>query len=132
MQDHDIQTTLVPAGGSAITEFKLDVPSNYIIVDHSIFRTFNKGSLGMLKVEGEENKNIYSGQQDDRVYLPEGGAVQEMPTTAKEPEKAMTKEEKIAMGKSLYASTCQACHQADGALPGDHRAGRRPDRLGGW
>jgi|JI10StandDraft_1071094.scaffolds.fasta_scaffold34067_6 nitrite reductase (NO-forming) len=118
-QDHDIQTTLVPAGGSAITEFKVDVPSNYIIVDHSIFRTFNKGSLGMLKVEGEENKAIYSGQQDDRVYQAEGGAVQTMPEGEKVADKPMSKEEKIAMGKSLYASTCQACHQADGkGIPG--------------
>ena len=118
-QDHNVQTTLVPAGGSAITEFKVDVPSNYILVDHSIFRTFNKGSLGMLKVEGEENKSIYSGQQDDRVYQAEGGAVQTMPEGAKVAEKPMTKDEKIAMGKSLYASTCQACHQADGkGIPG--------------
>ena len=118
-QDHDIQTTLVPAGGSAITEFKVDVPSNYIIVDHSIFRTFNKGSLGMLKVEGEENKAIYSGQQDDRVYQAEGGTVQTMPEGEKVADKPMTKDEKIAMGKSLYASTCQACHQADGkGIPG--------------
>lgn len=113
-QDHNIQTTLVPAGGAAITEFKVDVPSNYILVDHSIFRAFNKGALGMLAVEGEENKAIYSGQQDDRIYLPEGGAIQEMPEASKEPEKPMTKDEKIAMGKSIYTSTCQACHQADG------------------
>jgi nitrite reductase (NO-forming) len=118
-QDHDIQTTLVPAGGSAITEFKVDVPSNYILVDHSIFRTFNKGSLGMLKVDGPENKSIYSGQQDDRVYQAEGGAVQTMPEGEKVADKPMTKEEKIAMGKNLYASTCQACHQADGkGIPG--------------
>lgn len=118
-QDHNVQTTLVPAGGSAITEFKVDVPSNYILVDHSIFRTFNKGSLGMLKVEGEENKAIYSGQQDDRVYQAEGGAVQTMPEGEKVADKPMSKEEKIAMGKSLYASTCQACHQADGkGIPG--------------
>lgn len=118
-QDHNVQTTLVPAGGSAITEFKVDVPSNYILVDHSIFRTFNKGSLGMLKVEGEENKSIYSGQQDDRVYQAEGGAVQTMPDGEKVAEKPMTKDEKIAMGKGIYASTCQACHQADGkGIPG--------------
>ncbi len=113
-QDHNIQTTLVPAGGAAITEFKVDVPSKYILVDHSIFRAFNKGALAMLTVEGEENKAIYSGQQDDRIYLPEGGAIQEMPDEPAEPVKPMSKEEKITAGKSIYASTCQACHQADG------------------
>ncbi|MBL7692011.1 MAG: nitrite reductase, copper-containing [Flavipsychrobacter sp.] len=111
--NHDIQTTLVPAGGSSITEFKCDVPATLILVDHSIFRTFNKGSLGMLKVEGPENKTIYSGQQDDRIYQPEGGAVQNMPDVAVAATKPLTKEEKIAQGKALYTSTCQPCHQAD-------------------
>ncbi len=111
--NHDIQTTLVPAGGSSITEFKCDVPATLILVDHSIFRTFNKGSLGMLKVEGPEKKNIYSGQQDDRIYQPEGGAAQHMPDVEVAATKPLTKEEKIAQGKSLYTSICQACHQAD-------------------
>ncbi len=67
----NVQTTIVPAGGSAIVEFKVEVPGTYILVDHSIFRTFNKGSLGMLKVEGAENKAIYSGKEIDSVYLAE-------------------------------------------------------------
>ena len=52
----NVQTTLIPAGGSAIVEFKVDVPGTYILVDHSITRTFNKGALGQLKVTGEDNK----------------------------------------------------------------------------
>lgn len=117
--NHDIQTTLVPAGGSSITEFKCDVPATLILVDHSIFRTFNKGSLGMLKVEGSENKAIYSGQQDDRIYQPEGGAVQNMPDVQVAATKPLTKEEKLAQGKALYSSTCQPCHQADAnGIPG--------------
>ena len=51
---HDVQTTLVPAGGSAIVEFKLDTSGTYILVDHSILRAFNKGALGMLKAAGEQ------------------------------------------------------------------------------
>ncbi|NUM42591.1 MAG: nitrite reductase, copper-containing, partial [Leptospiraceae bacterium] len=58
----NVQTTLIPAGGSAIVDFKVDVPGNYVLVDHSIFRAFNKGSLGILKVEGPENKTIFSGK----------------------------------------------------------------------
>jgi nitrite reductase (NO-forming) len=42
---------------AAIVDFRVDVPGTFIIVDHSIFRTFNKGSLGMLKVTGEEDTN---------------------------------------------------------------------------
>lgn len=112
--DHNIQTTLVPAGGSAMTEFTLDVPGDFILVDHSIFRTFNKGSLGILKAEGVPNKTLYSGQQDDRIYQPEGGVVQSMPEVPAAEAKAMTKEEKLTQGKNIYVSNCQACHQADG------------------
>jgi nitrite reductase (NO-forming) len=119
--NHDVQTTLVPAGGSAIVEFKVEVPGTLILVDHSIFRTFNKGSLGMLKVSGEENKVIYSGKQSEEVYLPEGGTLQSMPEEAnvKAHPKAVTLEERIAEGKSIYAKTCFACHQANGEGLGD-------------
>ena len=104
--NHNVQTTLVPPGGSAITEFKLDVPGNFILVDHAIFRAFNKGALGILQVDGPENKTIYSGQQDDRIYQPEGGAVQTMPSVDAEAAKPLTKAEKLEIGKALYASTC--------------------------
>lgn len=67
----NVQTTLIPAGGSAMVEFKVDVPGNFTLVDHSIFRAFHKGTLGTLKVEGQERPEIYSGQQHDIEY-PEG------------------------------------------------------------
>lgn len=111
----NVQTTVVPPGGSAIVEFKVDVPSTLILVDHAIFRTFNKGALGMLKVEGEANPMIYTGKQVDNVYLPEGGALQKMPE-GKAPEKVLAKnlEERIAAGKMVFNQNCAACHQADG------------------
>ncbi|MFN8321743.1 MAG: copper-containing nitrite reductase [Chitinophagales bacterium] len=113
--NHQVQTTVVPSGGSAITEFRVDVPGSYILVDHSIFRTFNKGSLGILKVDGEENKDIYSGKQNDLVYQPEGGGSQSMPDEATPVEsKAKNKDERIAAGKTVYSANCQPCHQADG------------------
>ncbi len=116
----NVQTTLVPAGGSAIVTFKVDVPGNYILVDHSIFRAFNKGALGMLKAEGDEDLAIYSGKTDDRVYLMEGGTVQEMPG-GDEVQLTVAKDiaQRIEMGKNVYASNCQACHQANGqGMPG--------------
>ncbi len=51
-----MQTTLIPAGGAAIVEFHTEVPGSYVLVDHSIFRAFNKGALAILKVDGPENK----------------------------------------------------------------------------
>lgn len=57
--NNNVQTTLIPAGGSAIVEFKVEVPGEYILVDHSIFRAFNKGAIGKLKVTGDDNEKVY-------------------------------------------------------------------------
>ncbi len=56
---HNIQTTMIPAGGSAIVEFKVDVPGEYVLVDHSLSRAFNKGCIGKLKVTGEPNPKVF-------------------------------------------------------------------------
>ncbi len=117
----NVQTTLVPAGGSAIVEFKLEVPGTYVLVDHSIFRAFNKGALGMLKVDGKERTDIYTGKEVDSVYL-EGkaqvrGAVAAATTSAAHG--ALSIAEQIKAGEVLYAGTCSVCHQTSGAgLPG--------------
>lgn len=110
----NVQTTLVPAGGSTIVEFKVDVPGTLILVDHSIFRTFNKGSLGMLKVEGAEDLQIYSGKTSDEVYLPEGGTIQDMSGAAPTQVLAKNKAERMEHGKRVYEGTCMACHQSNG------------------
>ena len=111
----NVQTTLIPSGGAAIVDFKVDVPGSLVIVDHSIFRTFNKGSLGILKVTGDENKNVYSGNQSDNVYFPEGGTIQTMPgNKSASPAKAVSLADRIADGKSIYSTTCFACHQPAG------------------
>jgi nitrite reductase (NO-forming) len=110
----DLQTTLIPAGGAAIIEFKCEVPGTFILVDHSIFRAFNKGALGMLKVAGSEDKAIYSGKMLDEVYQAEGGAIQTLDTTAPEIAPARTKEERMVRGRRVYSSICAACHQAQG------------------
>ncbi|MBM3932986.1 MAG: nitrite reductase, copper-containing [SAR202 cluster bacterium] len=54
----NIQTTLVPAGGATGVEFTLEVPGNYILVDHSIFR-IHKGAIAVIAVEGEDNPEVY-------------------------------------------------------------------------
>lgn len=70
----NIQTTIVPAGGAAIVDFKVDIPGSYTLVDHSIFRAFNKGALGQLKVEGEENPAIMTKKLSDTAYQPTDSA----------------------------------------------------------
>jgi nitrite reductase (NO-forming) len=54
----NVQTTLVPAGGAAMVEFKVDVPGTYILVDHSLAR-LEKGGAGYLEVEGLEAPAIF-------------------------------------------------------------------------
>mgnify|MGYP000851161823 FL=1 len=111
----NVQTTLVPAGGSTMVDFVADSPGTLILVDHSIFRTFNKGSLGMLKIPGEHNPSIYTGKTVDSVYLPEGGAIQKMPDdkmAVAAPVKTL--EERMEAGKIVYNQNCAACHQPAG------------------
>lgn len=107
VNQNQVQTTLIPAGGSSIVEFKVDVPGNYVIVDHSIFRTFNKGSLGILKVSGEENKVIYSGKLN-----PDNSST---PSSEEgDSKKELTLEKQMEEGKKVYANVCIACHQSEG------------------
>ena len=119
--NENVQTTLVPAGGSAILDFKLETSGTYILVDHSIFRAFNKGAIGMLKVDGPENLAIYTGKQEEGVYLPEGSDIHVLPTDGESTGVggAMSYEETLAAGERIYASNCAACHQTEGqGIPG--------------
>lgn len=122
---HNVQSTLIPAGGSAIVEFRVDVPGTFILVDHSIFRAFNKGALGMLKVSGAEDKAIYSGKEVDAVYLGSSGdsttseakklrleydtAVKKDPTLQK-----LSKDILLIEGQKVYNNNCLMCHGQNG------------------
>ena len=72
--NENVQSTVIPAGGAAMIEFKVDIPGSYTLVDHSIFRAFNKGALGQLKVEGDENPEIMTKKLSDTAYQPTGAA----------------------------------------------------------
>jgi nitrite reductase (NO-forming) len=128
IRQENVQTTLIPSGGSAIVEFKVEVPGTYILVDHSILRTFNKGALAMLKVDGPENKLVYSGKEVDETYLGEQApagyaAAQRIATLEKKVEETikqtpaiatMTKEIQVEKGKLVFMQTCAVCHQTQG------------------
>jgi nitrite reductase (NO-forming) len=57
--NHNVQTTLIPAGGAAIVEFRAEVPSTILLVDHAISRVFNKGAVAAIKVTGKDNVLVY-------------------------------------------------------------------------
>ncbi len=56
----DVQTTLVPPGGATMVEFSLEVPGNYILVDHALSR-LQRGLAGYLIVEGPDAPEIFLG-----------------------------------------------------------------------
>ena len=72
--NENVQSTLIPAGGAAMIEFKVDIPGSYTIVDHSLFRAFNKGALGQLVVEGEDHPEIMTKKLSDEAYKGTGAA----------------------------------------------------------
>ena len=118
----NVQTTLIPAGGAAIAKFRTHVPGSYVMVDHSIFRAFNKGALAILKVDGPADKTIYSGKELDSVYLGDRAAANLNAVTHATSAQAagtLTLEDQVKAGEALFAGTCSVCHQANGAgLPG--------------
>jgi nitrite reductase (NO-forming) len=130
---HNVQTTLIPAGGSTIVEFKVDVPGTFILVDHSLFRAFNKGALGMLKVFGPPDLLTYSGKEVDAIYLgsaAEGGSDAEKKVAELKAQMVseikgnpkiagLTKEIQVEKGNAVYMQTCFVCHQPGGlGVPG--------------
>jgi nitrite reductase (NO-forming) len=54
----DVQTVTVPPGGAAVTEFKVEVPGKFILVDHALSR-MEKGLKGILQVSGEQRAEIF-------------------------------------------------------------------------
>ncbi len=60
---HSVQTTLVPAGGATVVEFDAEVPGDYTLVDHAIFR-IEQGAVGYLHVEGPPRRDIFCSDKD--------------------------------------------------------------------
>jgi nitrite reductase (NO-forming) len=60
INQRNVQTTLIPSGGATIVEFRAEKAGDLVLVDHSIFRAFNKGALGMLKITGPDNPELYA------------------------------------------------------------------------
>lgn len=125
---HNVQTTSIPPGGAAIVELQVQVPGTYVLVDHALFRAFNKGALGMLKVDGPADTLVYSGKEVDAVYLgkaADAGSEAEKKVAALKAQVAeeissnpkiagLTKEIQVQKGKAVYMQTCFVCHQPDG------------------
>lgn len=55
---YDVQTVTVAPGGAVAVDFELEVPGNYILVDHALSRA-ERGLAGVLHVEGDPNPEVY-------------------------------------------------------------------------
>jgi nitrite reductase (NO-forming) len=121
VNQHNVQSTVVPVGGSSVVEFVADVPGSYQLVDHSMFRAFNKGAMGALEVTGEARPDVFPGKLLEQAYNP--GTHLERITdlipavTASKPAvtAAVGKPAQAAIerGKQVYDRVCIACHQSD-------------------
>ena len=121
--ERNVQTTLIPAGGAKVVQWRAAVLGTYLLVDHSIFRAFNQGAVGMLKVDGAAAPTVYSSKALNTVVAAndapaahdnEHTAVAATATTSAE-----TDAQAQAHGKQVFEGTCAACHQPNGVgLPG--------------
>ncbi len=55
----NVQTTLIAPGSAVMMEFTAQVPGKYLLVDHSLTRSIDKGALAELIVEGQEQPELY-------------------------------------------------------------------------
>ncbi len=137
----NVQTTIVPVGGSSMVQFTTEVPGKYELVDHSMFRAFNKGAMGALEVSGAPRPELFSGRQSEELFNP-GTRLERFvltpaqpaaaaPQTAALASKPRKSSEQVAVaaskatrppqdaalherGKQVYDKICTTCHQADG------------------
>jgi len=69
---NDVQTITTPPGGASMVEFKLEVPGNYILVDHALSRV-ERGLAGILAVEGPENNAVFKDYNPQKSAQSTGG-----------------------------------------------------------
>lgn len=136
----NVQTTMVPTGGSTIVEFTPHVPGDLVLVDHSLTRAFNKGAIGLLNVSGPDRPEIYA----KGIKRPLGAdapvlAAKQAPAVAPAAAAKPAKPAKVAAAtppvktvattaaqpathlraRAVYDANCSACHQPDGkGVPG--------------
>lgn len=117
VNQHNVQTTVVPVGGAAMVELKAEVPGNYQFVDHSMFRAFNKGAMGALQVEGTMRPALFSGRQAEEIFNPGTHLQRVAMVTATDQTTqptAMPPARAGGRGQEVYATICANCHQPDG------------------
>lgn len=106
----NVQTTMVPPGGSTIVEFVPKVPGNLTLVDHSLTRAFNKGAVGLLAVSGAPQPEIYG----EGVKTPLPAVTGQVAVAKVEAPQVPAGDAVLTRGKAVYERVCAACHLPDG------------------
>jgi nitrite reductase (NO-forming) len=68
----DVQTITTPPGGASVVDFKVEVPGNYVLVDHALSRV-ERGLAGILQVEGPQNEAIFKDYNPQKSAQSTGG-----------------------------------------------------------
>ncbi|MGA9333782.1 MAG: copper-containing nitrite reductase [Rudaea sp.] len=109
--NHNVQTTLVPAGGATMVELSTPVPGTLLLVDHSITRAFMQGAVGQIKVAGPLQPDIYKKVS--------GTPVAAVAQAARSSGAESHVNDAMADGKRVFTQICAACHQGNAmGLPG--------------
>jgi nitrite reductase (NO-forming) len=69
---NDVQTITTPPGGASVVDFKLEVPGNYILVDHALSRV-ERGLAGILQVDGPQNEAVFKDYNPQKSAQSTGG-----------------------------------------------------------
>ncbi len=105
------QTTLVPAGGGVVAELVGQVPSTIVLVDHALVRTFDKGAVGHLIVDGEPNHEIFE-------VIGGEAANEKAPSAVAESEEGIPVS--ILAGSGTFQADDAADEFSDSEAPGDY------------
>jgi nitrite reductase (NO-forming) len=55
----NVQNHLIPAGAAAVVDTVFEVPGEFLLVDHSLGRAFNKGGVGVVSATGKPAPDVF-------------------------------------------------------------------------
>lgn len=56
----NVQTTTIAAGSAVMIEFTAEVPGKYLLVDHNLTRSIDKGAIAELIIDGAAQAELYA------------------------------------------------------------------------
>jgi cytochrome c2 len=91
----NIQNHVIPAGAAAVVDTTFEAPGDFLLVDHSLGRTFNKGCVGIVEAAGPAQPDVFKFVSKE--------TYEDVATTSA-PKIALSDGQKAALGQ------CKTCH----------------------